>query len=145
MPTYDSNLKAAIAQIEQAQSSKRKTAVYLLNDWKDSTPEDILCNFDREGCASLTESQALRGAEILLASYTYEDYEGNAFVLFRRDGKLWEVNGWHCSCYELQGQWDPEETTASALLHRVKKGNLGGKKNPFADELMQVLDELKES
>lgn len=60
----------------------------------------------------------IKGAEFFLASYTYEDYEGRAFVLFRRDGKLWEVHGSHCSCYGLEGQWDPEETTMEALEKR---------------------------
>lgn len=85
--------------------------------------------------------------EVLLASYTYEDYSGDAFVLFRKGDKLYEVNGGHCSCYGLEGQWDPEETTVEALRHRLEKGDLGyegwrEKHNVFADELKQVLDNL---
>lgn len=48
--------------------------------------------------------EQLEDVKILLASYTYEDYDGSAFVLFLRDGKLYEVNGSHCSCYGLEGQ-----------------------------------------
>jgi hypothetical protein len=64
----------------------------------------------------------LSGAEILFAGYVYESYEGDAFVLFRRDGKFYEVHGGHCSCYGLEGQWEPEEITAAALLDRLEKG-----------------------
>ena len=74
---------------------------------------------------------------VLLASYGTPSYEGYAFVLFERDGKLYEVNGSHCSCYGLEGQWEPEETNVEALLHRLDKGELGASsydENPFAAE-----------
>lgn len=82
--------------------------------------------------------------EVLLASYTYEDYEGDAFVLFRKGDKLYEVSGGHCSCYGLEGQWEPEETNVESLLHRVKEGTLGlggwrERHNVFADELTDIL------
>jgi hypothetical protein len=56
--------------------------------------------------------------EILFAWYEYEDYSGDAFVLLRRDGVLYEVNGGHCSCYGLEGQWELEATTWEALAMR---------------------------
>lgn len=45
-------------------------------------------------------------------------YSGSAHVLFVRDGKLYEVNGSHCSCYGLEGQWYPEETSVEAIRAR---------------------------
>lgn len=62
---------------------------------------------------------ALTGLKILFASYDCGGYDGEAFVLFEKDGKLYEVNGSHCSCYGLEGQWDPELTTKEALLMRI--------------------------
>ncbi len=59
--------------------------------------------------------------ELLFASYGGGSYEGDAFVLFRKDGKLYEVTGSHCSCYGLEGQWAPEATTVEALEARGKK------------------------
>jgi hypothetical protein len=54
-------------------------------------------------------------------------------VIFEKDGKLWEVNGSHCSCYGLEGQWQPEETTWEAIaihgdedLAALAKQKLGG-------------------
>lgn len=85
------------------------------------------------------------GIEIILASYGTENYAGDAFVLFRKDGKLYEVNGSHCSCYGLEGQWKPEETTVESLQHRLDAGNLGADaytENVFADDLRAALKTL---
>jgi hypothetical protein len=37
------------------------------------------------------------GGEILLATYDYEDYSGDAYVLYRDGTKYYEVYGSHCS------------------------------------------------
>lgn len=58
--------------------------------------------------------------EIIFASYGGGSYEGDAVVLFRRDGKLYEVHGSHCSCNGLEGQWSPEEATWEALATRQR-------------------------
>lgn len=63
------------------------------------------------------EDMALE-CEIILAAYGGGSYNGDAFVLFERDGKLYEVNGSHCSCYGLEDQWKPEETSWAALAMR---------------------------
>ncbi len=129
--------------------------MYLLNNWQDGTADDVFRDFDGERWGAyrndddpvpLAEKPQFKGAEILLASYGTPSYEGYAFVLFRRDGKLWEVNGSHCSCYGLEGQWEPEETTVEALRHRLDEGTLGEggyDENPFAAELRPVLDGLQ--
>lgn len=124
-------------------------AIYL-NDWKDSEREGMMFDFN-------IDEFDLDGVEILLASYTYEDYEGEAFVLFRKDDKLYEVNGSHCSCYGLEAQdysggnvttqWEPEETSVESLLKRLNEGKLGVDfydRNTFATELCEVLKELME-
>ena len=78
--------------------------------------------------------------EWLFADYSYENYSGSAFVLFRKDGKLYEVNGSHCSCYGLETQWDPEETTKAALTHRLLQGYL----NNDHPELKLVVENLED-
>lgn len=82
---------------------------------------------------------ALDGAEVLFAAYTYEDYSGDALVVFRKDGRLFEVNGGHCSCYGLEDQWSPEETTTEALLHRLDKGSRYGLLGYFGEQLRAAL------
>lgn len=100
----------------------------------------------------------LDGAEILLAYYHVGDYgcDSSAFVLYEKDGKLFEVHGGHCSCYGLsessysgdtQSQWDPEETTVEALEHRATKGSLGSvggyDDKGFQAESIAVIEYLK--
>ena len=60
----------------------------------------------------------VEGIEIIYAAYDTPAYEGYAHVIFISNGKVYEVNGSHCSCYGLEEQWGPEETLVSALLSR---------------------------
>lgn len=61
---------------------------------------------------------ALDGAIVYLAWYGYGDYCGSSLVVFEKNGQLYEVNASHCSCYGLEGQWEPEETSWEALKMR---------------------------
>lgn len=56
--------------------------------------------------------------EFIYADYEQADYEGWSFVLFMKNGKLYEVNGSHCSCNGLEECWVPEETSFAALMFR---------------------------
>lgn len=142
-----------------------------LNDWKDGGFIDMVGDFDdihltkaeyeateapyanvaywlekKAKMKAALEDPKWQGIEVLLASYNYEDYSGDAFVLFRRDGKLWRVDGGHCSCMGLEGQWEPTETDIELLRHELDNGTLGHSgwtENYFADELRGVLDALQ--
>lgn len=57
----------------------------------------------------------------IFAQYETPPYEGYAWVIFVEDGKFYEVHGSHCSCNGLEGQFDPEETTAEAIIHRLNR------------------------
>jgi hypothetical protein len=153
-----------------------------LNDWKDGgwlqmvadfegiyiSPSEYLAtdppyaNVDywrdrKAAMQSALADERWRGVNVLLASYGTEDYGGDAFVLFERDGKLYEVNGGHCSCYGLgeqnysgdrESQWKPEETTVEALQHRMDRGDLGSDGyhgNKYANELRALLAALATS
>ena len=59
--------------------------------------------------------------ELLFASYGGGSYEGDATMVWRHGGKLYETQGSHCSCYGLEGQFEPEETTVEALAAKGKK------------------------
>ena len=65
-----------------------------------------------------SDCDGLEDSEVLIAIYDHEPYEGMAIVVFKRDGKLYEAHGEHCSCYELEGQWEMEETSLGALKMR---------------------------
>lgn len=99
-----------------------------------------LINFaDRADIEKQFETKLDDDIEILLAWYGYGDYEGDAFVLFRKDGKLYEVNGGHCSCNGLEGQWDPEETSIEALRFQLDKGT---RFSDYYDGYQQAKEEL---
>ena len=131
----------------------KREPIYL-HDWAESKFEGMCQDFDNDRWYGAPEAKTpsherpeFQDIEVLFASYEYAGYEGDAFVLFRKDGKLYEVNGSHCSCYGLEGQWEPEETTIEALEHRLKEGNLGNSRygpNTFAFELTVFLQQLKQ-
>lgn len=76
-----------------------------------SNAEDVFSNY------GVGEEQQ-EGIDIIFAEYEYEEYSGSSLVIFIKDGKLYEVNGSHCSCNGLEDCWSPEETSAIALLAR---------------------------
>ena len=99
--------------------------------------EDIMESFEIN-CTDLD------GVKIIFAWYGCGCYDGSTFVLFEKDKKLYEVNGWHHSGFNLSGQWEPEETTKEALFARIKDGSLGKdglfRGDMFASELSQILE-----
>lgn len=56
-----------------------------------------------------------KGVIILYAVYNCEDYSGSAAVIFYKEDKLYQVLGGHCSCYGLEGQWEPEEVEIEVM------------------------------
>lgn len=106
-----------------------------LNIW--TCKEEVLRNFEIDHI----------DGEIIIASYGAYSFEGYAFVLFRgNDGKYYEVNGSHCSCYGLEGQWEPEEVNLDELWHRVTVGTFGRETyegGPFNEELKEVLSSIR--
>jgi hypothetical protein len=57
--------------------------------------------------------------ELLFASYGGGSYEGDATVIFEKNGELYEVHGSHCSCNGLEGDWGPAKVTWEALGLRL--------------------------
>jgi hypothetical protein len=90
-------------------------------DWSykgdEATVDDVLVSFDVQAIPPHTID-----IDLIVAVYRYEDYSGSAFVVYRdrRDGKIYEVHGSHCSCNGLEDQWDPEEAEVRELLRRPR-------------------------
>lgn len=146
-------------------------AVYL-HEWKDSGLFGMIMDFEgvwisenefhsltapysnveaweerKKEAATALEKEDYRDIDVLLASYHTGGYEGDAFVLFKKNGKLFEVHGSHCSCYGLERQWQPEETTVESIRHRLATGTLGYEDysgNKFALELSAILNRLED-
>jgi len=106
-----------------------------LTDWEGYDKPALCCAFN-------LPEEALDDIQILLAAYEYECYNGQAFVLFLKEGQLFEVFGGHCSCYGLEGQFDPEKVILSELENRLKKGSFGDddySDNVFKTDLAKFL------
>ncbi len=70
--------------------------------------------------------------EVLAALYETGSYEGSAEVIYRRGDKYYVASGSHCSCYGLEGQWEPEEydkSTMKAVLEKAAGKRLWSQEN----------------
>ena len=77
---------------------------------------------------------------VLYWDYTYEDYSGDAVVIYVQDGKFYMVDAGHCSCYGLEEGWSPEEVSPEMLRHLAVEGR--GKQAWGAQEVLRALEEL---
>ncbi len=91
-------------------------------------PEEVVEQFD-------APADALDDAQVFFATYGYQGqgYCCDAVVVFEKGGKLWEVHGSHCSCYGLEGQWEPEETTWEAIAMRPEHELVAMAKSKLAE------------
>ena len=64
--------------------------------------------------------EQLENKHFVYAYYSYEDYQGDAYLLFIENDKLYEVDAHHCSCYGLEGQFEPEEVPIEVLYYRLE-------------------------
>lgn len=121
----------------------KQKPVYL-HDWSEKI--DVIYDFEDLQLAEPERQEKVvksyDNINILFASYSYENYSGDAYVLFEKNGKLFEVFGSHCSCYGLEGQFDPEEVSLEELNIRLLNGEFGVDSysgNEFAEELKEFL------
>lgn len=80
---------------------------------------------NKESVATAFCEELADNVNILFAWYEYVDYSGSAEVIFEQDGVLYEVSGSHCSCYGLEGQWEPQTLELKEIQHRLTKGTFG--------------------
>jgi len=66
----------------------------------------------------------LDGADVVVGTYDWGNWEGYAWLCFRRAGRWYVVSAGHCSCNGLEGMWSPEETTLALI--RAELGRDGG-------------------
>lgn len=79
--------------------------------------------------------------QVLFAVYSYEDYSGEAFCIFKIGRKLYEAHDAHCSCNGLEN-WNPEETSWEALAMRPNTG-WGQEADKYLQELVKTNGESK--
>jgi hypothetical protein len=97
--------------------------------------QDIFSDwFDVQVAFRTDESEPER---VIFAQYDVDGYDGSAWVIYRNGDKIYAVSGGHCSCYGLEGQWDPEEYTAEQFVAAYEKGSW------YRDLPQNVIDEIK--
>ena len=64
--------------------------------------------------------EQLENKHFVYSYYSYESYSGDAYLLFIENDKLYEVDAGHCSCYGLEGQFNPEEVVIEVLYDRLE-------------------------
>jgi hypothetical protein len=119
-----------------------------LGDWKDL--ESLIKDFwdaERYDFNSHRYNGEMDGVEWIFAYYSYENYEGQSFVLFKKNNQIQEVNASHCSCYGLEGQWKPEPSSFEVIKKRLEDDKYfgasywGDGEPRFRDELVKFIDE----
>lgn len=74
-------------------------------------PTDMLEEFE-------VPSEVLDGCTIIWARYQADSYEGEwACLYLGPDGELYWVEGSHCSCCGLEGQWEPSRVVPQVARH----------------------------
>lgn len=129
-----------------------------LHDFKDKTALDIRVEFagtrwDYEAKDELQKKieneKLMDGINIIFATYTDENYSGEAWVLFEKEGKLFETSGSHCSCYGLEGMWEPTEVSIEELELRATPGGTFGQdkygSGDYRDQFIEMVGKLKEA
>lgn len=86
------------------------------NDFEDA--DNVFCAYD-------VPKEKRDGIEIIFADYTYKGYSGYSQVIFKENGSFYEVHGSHCSCFGLEGQWEPE--LIETETYRARMDRLGNK------------------
>lgn len=86
-----------------------KTQVY---DGEFENWDDVMSSFD------VDEKDRFVPDIVYKACYDRDGYDGYAIVAYKKNDKFYLVKGSHCSCYGLEGQWDPEEIETKKLLMR---------------------------
>ena len=94
----------------------------LLGEWEDKTTDDVKVAFgdySRDFSRKVAPDES-DGFTIIVANYTQGGYEGYAQLLTEKNGAIFETYASHCSCYDLEGQWDPKPVTRAYVEHRCK-------------------------
>ena len=69
------------------------------------------------------DDKELQDVTIIAAAYFYENYDGQAVVVFEKDNQLYYVEAGHCSCFGLEGQWEPELINKEFIEYKIDEGS----------------------
>jgi hypothetical protein len=112
-------------------------SIGLGNRWDNLEGKELKEAVQKEYEAS---DEDFKGVRILVASYGYESYEGESFVMFLKDRRLNVVFAGHCSCYGLEGRWEPEKVSINAMrnLLETRSYTFAGGREVVAEVINQL-------
>ena len=91
-------------------------------DW--SSWEEVAKDFAEYDEDYVKSNGPVKPDEVLFAGYYNESYSGSAKVIFRQGELYHEVHSGHCSCYGLEGSWEPTEgMTKDEFIKYLEKLN----------------------
>lgn len=61
--------------------------------------------------------------ELIFYEYDQSGWDGDATVVYRRGDTYYVVQGGHCSCHGLEGQFDPIEYTLEELIKSAQRAD----------------------
>ena len=82
--------------------------------------------------------------EVIFAIYNYHCYDGDAIVIYRNRQQYFIVEGCHCSCHGLEGQWYAKTYNKKELKEviKVKKFYEFDDVKPLIEELKKYVEEI---
>jgi hypothetical protein len=103
-----------------------------LEDLKGKTQEQVKEHLENGYSGDIVSKASVKNAieelDILIAYESVGNWgcDSSSFFLFKdKAGKLYEMHGSHCSCYEFEGQFRLEETESKALWYRMNESKRG--------------------
>lgn len=140
-----------ISEFESSVSLSQKEYAYTEEEYISSLPKSVQGrNYEhavkwwRGNKARMKELLESTWAKkkVLFASYSVDNYAGDTWVLFEENGVLFEVEGSHCSCYGLEGQWEPSEITLEQLQFRLLNSKTFGNQDYTGNVFRAQLEEF---
>ena len=103
-----------------------------LEDLKGKTQEQVKEHLENgysgDTVSKASVKNAIEDLDILIAYESVGNWgcDSSSFFLFKdKAGKLYEMHGSHCSCYEFEDQFKLEETESKALWYRMNESKRG--------------------
>jgi len=103
-----------------------------LEDLKGKTQEQVKEHLETGYSGDMVSKASVKNAieelDILIAYESVGNWgcDSSSFFLFKdKAGKLYEMHGSHCSCYEFEDQFKLEETESKALWYRMNESKRG--------------------
>ena len=93
----------------------------------------------------ISAEDVLKVERVLFAIYE-GGWDAQAIVIFLgKDNNLYEIHSYHCSCYDLEGQWEPELIDEEFIKHAIENYNKSSYYNDgsYLEHLKKILDKIQ--